>query len=131
VVAPPPRKVYAARRVSVSVLQGCSQRTALQDLGAVLPPVPQDCRAPVLRAYTPPKRSRLVRGVSAFWMQTTGAPLLVVKRCSVMRAWMPAQDSRSAHGLLYLAAVRSDRHHLIRRLCHAHPLPAHFTADLP
>ena len=42
------------------------------------------------------------------WMQTTGATLLVVKRRSVVRAWMPAQDSRSAHGLLYLAAVRDD-----------------------
>jgi len=73
----------------------------------------------------------LARTRLTIWMQTTGVALLVVKRCSVVSAWMPAQDSRSAHGLLYLAAVRSDRHHLLRRLCHAHPLPAHFVADLP
>ena len=42
-----------------------------------------------------------------FWMQTTGAALLAVNRCSPARVWMPAQDSRSAHGLLYLAAVRT------------------------
>ena len=40
-------------------------------------------------------------------MQTTGATLLAAKRCSLARALMPAQDSRSAHGLLYLAAVRA------------------------
>jgi hypothetical protein len=39
-------------------------------------------------------------------MQTTGAALLAVKRCSPMRVRMPAQDSRSVHRLLYLAAVR-------------------------
>jgi len=50
--------------------------------------------------------------VLAFWMQTTGATLLRVRRCGVVRAWMPAEDSRSAYGLLYLAAVRSHRHHL-------------------
>jgi hypothetical protein len=42
------------------------------------------------------------------WMQTTGAALLAVRRCSLARVRMPAQDSRSAHGLLYLAAVRDD-----------------------
>ena len=41
-------------------------------------------------------------------MQTTGATLLAVKRCSVVRAWMTAEDSRSALRLLYLAAVRHD-----------------------
>ena len=44
----------------------------------------------------------------AFWMQTTGAALLVVKRCSPTRVLMPAQNSRSTHRLLYLAAVRDD-----------------------
>jgi len=64
-------------------------------------------------------------------MQTSGTALLAVERCSLVRVWMAAQDSRSAHGLLYFAAVRDDRHHLIRRLCNAHPLPAHSAADLP
>jgi DNA-binding transcriptional ArsR family regulator len=41
----------------------------------------------------------------AFWMQTSGTALLAVERCSPARVRMPAQDSRSAHGLLYLAAV--------------------------
>jgi hypothetical protein len=31
-----------------------------------------------------------------------------------VRVWMAAQDSRCPHGLLYFAAVRDDRHHLIR-----------------
>jgi hypothetical protein len=39
-------------------------------------------------------------------MQTTGATLLRVGPCSVARTWMLAQGSRSAYGLLYLAAVR-------------------------
>ena len=69
--------------------------------------------------------------LTAFWMQTTGACLFAVERCSPVRVWMAAQDSRSAHGLLYFAAVRDDRHHLIRRLCHVQPLPAHSAADLP
>jgi hypothetical protein len=43
------------------------------------------------------------------WMQTTGATLVAIKRCSPMCVRMPAQDSRSVHGLLYLAAVRDDR----------------------
>jgi hypothetical protein len=41
-------------------------------------------------------------------MQTTGATLLVVKPCSVTRLWRTAQDSRSVHRLLYLAAVQDD-----------------------
>jgi hypothetical protein len=48
------------------------------------------------------------------WMQTSGTALLAVERCSLVRVWMAAQDSRSAHGLLYFAAVRNDSHHLIR-----------------
>ena len=64
-------------------------------------------------------------------MQISGAALLAVELCSPVRVSMAAQDSRSAHWLLYLAAVRDDRHHLIRRLCCAHTLPAHSTADLP
>jgi hypothetical protein len=65
------------------------------------------------------------------WMQTMGASLLTVSWCSPPHVRTPVQDSRSAHGLLYLAAVRNDSHHLIRRLCRAHRLPAHFVADLP
>jgi len=41
-------------------------------------------------------------------MQTTGTVLVAVKRRSPVRMWMLAQDSRSAHGLLYFAAVRDD-----------------------
>lgn len=42
------------------------------------------------------------------WMQTTGAVLLAIKRCSLQCTWLPAQDGRSAPRLLYLAAVRDD-----------------------
>jgi hypothetical protein len=45
-------------------------------------------------------------------MQTTGATLIKVRRCSLARTWMLAQGSRSAYGLLYLAAVRGDCHSL-------------------
>jgi len=41
-------------------------------------------------------------------MQTTGTALLASEWRSIVRLWTPAQDSRSAHGLLYLAAVRDD-----------------------
>lgn len=51
---------------------------------------------------------RLVRGGLAFWMQTSGACLLAFNRCSPPRVQMPAQGSRSAHRLLYLAAVRAN-----------------------
>jgi hypothetical protein len=44
-----------------------------------------------------------------------GTALLAVERCSLARVCMAAQDSRSAHGLLYFAAVQGHRHHLIRR----------------
>jgi hypothetical protein len=60
---------------------------------------------PGIVPYTSPSRCY----VSAFWMQTTGAALLAVKRCSLRRLWLPAQDGHSAYGLLYLAAVRNDR----------------------
>ena len=50
-------------------------------------------------------RLRMVSGV-ATWMQTTGTALLTVTRCSLARVWVPAQDGRSVHGFLYLAAVR-------------------------
>jgi hypothetical protein len=43
------------------------------------------------------------------WMQTTGMSLLVLNRCSPWCVRTPAQDSHSAHGLLYLAAVRDHR----------------------
>ena len=52
---------------------------------------------------------RLVHGALAFWMQTTGAVLVAIKRLSLVRMWMLAQGSRSAHRLLYVAAVRDDR----------------------
>ena len=42
------------------------------------------------------------------WMQTTGATLVAVERCSLARTCMLAQGSRSAYRLLYLAAVRDD-----------------------
>src|SRR5215469_15974842 len=54
------------------------------------------------------------------WMQTMGTALLAVERRSLARVWMAAQGSRSAHGLLYFAAVRGDRHHLDRRGGHVH-----------
>jgi hypothetical protein len=59
----------------------------------------------------------------AVWMQTSGTALLAVERCSLVRVWMAAQDSHSAYGLLYLAAVRDDRHHRIRRVCQSLPRP--------
>ena len=43
-------------------------------------------------------------------MQTTGAVLLTAKWCSLARVLMPAQDSRSVYGLLYLAAVPGSAH---------------------
>jgi hypothetical protein len=52
----------------------------------------------------------VVDGALAFWMQTTGAPLLAVSGCSSPRVWTLAQDSRSAYGLLYLAAVWAGWH---------------------
>jgi hypothetical protein len=45
------------------------------------------------------------------WIQTIGTTLIAVKRCSLVHIWMPAQGSRSAHGLLYLAAIRDWREH--------------------
>jgi len=41
-----------------------------------------------------------------------GASLLAVQRGSPVRVRTLAQDSRSAYGLLYLAAVRYDRDRL-------------------
>ena len=40
---------------------------------------------------------------AAVWMQTVGAALLGIKRCSLVRVRMTAQDGRSVHRLLYLA----------------------------
>ncbi len=42
-------------------------------------------------------------------MQTSGAALLAVQAGSPVRLRTLAQDSRSAYGLLYRAAVRDDR----------------------
>jgi hypothetical protein len=47
--------------------------------------------------------------VPASSSRTTGARLLVFNPCSSPCVQMAAKDSRSAHGLLYLAAVRADR----------------------
>jgi hypothetical protein len=47
-------------------------------------------------------------------MQTSGTALLAVERRSLVRVRTLAQDNRSAHGLLYFAAVQHDRHHLTR-----------------
>jgi hypothetical protein len=44
----------------------------------------------------------------AFWLQTTGAALLMVTRSSSARVRTLAQDSCSAPGLLYLTAVWVD-----------------------
>jgi hypothetical protein len=70
-------------------------------------------------------RLRLCRTLAlAFWMQTTGEVLLAVRWCSWARVRMTAQDGRSARGLLYLAAVRDDRHRSVgvgkssRTVCH-------------
>jgi len=43
---------------------------------------------------------------STTWMRTVGTALFGVQRCSLMYMWTTAQDGRSVHGLLYLAAVR-------------------------
>jgi hypothetical protein len=40
-------------------------------------------------------------------MQTIGTTLIAIKRYILVRMWMPAQGSRSLHGLLYRAAVYS------------------------
>lgn len=45
---------------------------------------------------------------SAFWMQTTGAALLGVQRCSLPCMRTTAQGGRTVYGLLYLAAVSVD-----------------------
>jgi hypothetical protein len=66
----------------------------------------------------------------AIWMQTSGTALLAAERCSLVRMWMAAQDSRSTHGLLYFAAVRDDHHHLIRRLCRQYGRPGYIPCDL-
>ena len=42
-------------------------------------------------------------------MQAIGTILVAVRQRSVVRMWMPALSSRSAHGLLCAAAVRDDR----------------------
>jgi hypothetical protein len=49
-----------------------------------------------------------LRGIEplAFWMQTTGAALLMINQRRLIRVGLPARDSRSAHRLLYLTAVR-------------------------
>jgi len=41
------------------------------------------------------------------WMQTVGTTLVAVKWWSVVRVRLPAQDSQSAHRLLYFAGLRA------------------------
>jgi hypothetical protein len=41
-------------------------------------------------------------------MQTSGATLVAVERCSLLRMWMSAEGSGRAYRLPYLAAVRGD-----------------------
>ena len=91
-----------------------------------------DRRCAQLRGFRsgPPLGPRLVHGALAFWMQTSGTTLLAVERCSLVRVWMAAQDSRSAHGLLYFAAVWDDRHYLIRRVCRRSSRPGSIPRDL-
>jgi hypothetical protein len=48
---------------------------------------------------------RLVHGALAFWMQTTGALLPGIQRCSSIRLRTDTHDGRSAPGLLYLAML--------------------------
>lgn len=60
-------------------------------------------RVAAMEATSP--RSALVQTRLSILMQTVGTTLLAVRRCSVARVWMSAQDSRSVHRLLYLAAV--------------------------
>ena len=68
----------------------------------------QDQISPVPSTGT--QRAR--RTHEAIWMQTTGALLLVVQRCSLACVPMTAQDGRSARRLLYLAAARDDSYGL-------------------
>jgi hypothetical protein len=49
------------------------------------------------------------------WMQTTGAMLLTVRRCSLACTWMLAQGSKGMQALLYFAAVRRSRCECERR----------------
>ena len=61
----------------------------------------------------------------AFWMQTSGTTLVAVEGCSLVRTWMPAYGSRSAYGLLYLAAVHADwREHEDHQLANMLSKPA-------
>ncbi len=61
------------------------------------------------RTLTPgqPRREARLPDLNV-WTQTSGTALLTAKRCSLARVPMPAQDSHSAYGLLYLAAVRDN-----------------------
>ncbi len=48
--------------------------------------------------------------VAAVWMQTIRVVLIAIKQCSPVCMSTPAQGGRSAHKLLYLAAVWDDWH---------------------
>ena len=61
---------------------------------------------------TPPSRAVVTQLVTrsrdsglTTWMRTMGENLIAVERCSLARMWVSAQGGRSAHALLYLAAV--------------------------
>ena len=74
-----------------------------------LPSVSVRWRPPLAVAIVTHLVTRLRVGFGlTIWMQTTSAVLLAVEWCSLARVRMAAQDSRSAHGLLYLAAVWDD-----------------------
>jgi hypothetical protein len=65
-----------------------------------------DRRTPVLTPLSGTQRAR--RLPESFWMQTIGATLVATKRRSLVRVLMTAHSGRSAHGLLYIAAVWND-----------------------
>jgi hypothetical protein len=68
---------------------------------AVVPTSWHACGVPPMGQHLSGQRCR------AFWMQTSGTALLAAERCSPVRVLTAGEDSRSAHGLLYFAAVRA------------------------
>jgi hypothetical protein len=86
----------------------CHARLTTVFAGERLSALPVDDRhRPSQTMATGTQRARCTP--ETIWMQTVGTALLAVNRCSPARVWATFQDSRSAHGLLYLAAVRDDR----------------------
>jgi hypothetical protein len=70
--------------------------------------LPKPSRSRCCPLVTVLHRAMLHVRCTTLWMQTIGATLVAVERCSLVRIWMPAHGSRSAGALLYLAAVRDD-----------------------